>query len=259
MLRDLLILPEVKNWPVSLDAPETTLLHGRIIRKKKFLKRLYIEWYKKLASETIDIPQGKMIEIGSGAGFIKEVIPQVITSDILDLPDLDLITSAETLPFQNSSISAIYMIDTLHHIPKPYFFLKEATRVLKPGGKIVMIEPANSFWGRFIYRNFHHEPFEPNAGWEIPLKGPLSGANGALPWIIFERDRVKFEQKFSHLKIHKIKYHTPLRYLLSGGVSMKCIIPSWSFIFFRGLDRLLSTLFKQFSMFQTIVLIKEKL
>lgn len=56
MLRYLLTLPGVKNWSASLDAPETTLLHGSIIRKKQFLKRLYIEWYQNLASEIIDMP-----------------------------------------------------------------------------------------------------------------------------------------------------------------------------------------------------------
>ncbi|MBK8443443.1 MAG: hypothetical protein IPL35_08515 [Sphingobacteriales bacterium] len=52
-----------------------------------------------------------------------------------------------------------------------------------------MSEPANTAWGRFFYQNFHHEPFQPEAAsWEIPSTGPLSGANGALPWIIFKRD-----------------------------------------------------------------------
>ena len=35
MLRDLFILPELKKWQHGLDEPETTLLHGRIIKKKK--------------------------------------------------------------------------------------------------------------------------------------------------------------------------------------------------------------------------------
>jgi hypothetical protein len=34
------------------------------------------------------------------------------------------------------------------------------------------------------------------ADWSFPAVGPLSGANGALPWILFERDRARFEREF---------------------------------------------------------------
>ena len=39
---------------------------------------------------------------------------------------------------------------------------------------------------RVIYGALHHEPFRPDAAdWKISGKGPLSAANGALPWILF--------------------------------------------------------------------------
>ena len=41
-----------------------------------------------------------------------------------------------------------------------YRFLVELERCLKPGGKIVMIEPANTRFSRLIFRRFHHEMFE---------------------------------------------------------------------------------------------------
>eukprot|EP01036_Dinobryon_divergens_P048614 gene48614-65203_t len=146
------------------------------------------------------------------------------------------------MPFETGSVAGIFMIDVLHHIPQPALFLKEAERVLAKGGKILMTEPANSAWGRFIYRNFHHEPFEPKGGWEIPATGPLSGANGALPWIIFERDRQKFEAEFPHLKIESIRYHTPLRYLLSGGVSKRQLAPNVSYGLIKGIENALLAL-----------------
>ena len=65
-------------------------------------------------------------------------------------------------------------------------FLKEAERTLKSGGKIVMIEPANSWFGLWIYKTFHHEPFDIKGGWEIQSTGPLSGSNQALPYIYFD-------------------------------------------------------------------------
>ncbi|RLD77320.1 MAG: hypothetical protein DRJ07_14880 [Bacteroidetes bacterium] len=146
------------------------------------------------------------------------------------------------------------MIDTFHHIPDSEKFLSEAQRVLKKSGKIIMIEPANSWWGRFIYKNFHHEPFNPEGNWIIPNIGPLSGANGALPWIVFERDQQLFNQKFPELEIELIKYHTPLRYLLSGGVSIKQLVPGFSYNAFSLIDKFLSNISRQLSMFVTITI-----
>ena len=120
-----------------------------------------------------------------------------------------------------------------------------------------MIEPANSVWGRFIYQNFHHEPFNPKGGWEIDSSGPLSGANGALPWIVFERDKDKFKNLFPRLKTVSIKYNMPLLYLLSGGVSRKALMPAWSFSFFKMAESVLSPLSKYFSMFVVVKVVKE--
>jgi hypothetical protein len=124
--------------------------------------------------------------------------------------------------------------------------------VLKENGKIIMIEPANSLWGRFIYAHFHHEPFNPKGNWQISDSGPLSGANGSLPWIVFVRDKDIFNKVFPNLVIEEITYHTLLRYLLSGGVPFKQFVPDFSFPFFRSIDRFLVSLSKQLSMFMTI-------
>lgn len=185
-------------------------------------------------------------------GFLKEICPSVICADILELPSNDLTFSALEMPFSDGELSAIFMIDTFHHIPDSNLFLKEAGRVLKEGGRIIMIEPANSFWGRFVYKNFHHEPFEPDGSWEIPASGPLSGANGALPWIVFERDAEKYKTNFPELAVERIQYHTPLMYLISGGLAFKQLLPNFSYPVFRFCDKLFSLGSKQLSMFMTI-------
>ncbi len=246
----------LEKSPYSLDDPRTTLHHRDVILSKPFLKKLYVEWYNQFVDATKELKGGKILEIGSGGGFLKNVLPETITSDILDLGTCDMVFSAEKIPLPDNELSAIVMLNVFHHIPKPFLFLQEAQRVLKKGGKIIMIEPANSFWARIVYRNFHHEPFDPKGGWEIESTGPLSGANGALPWIYFKRDKVEFEKKFPHLKIEKFRYHTPLRYLVSGGLSLKQLVPSWSFGFFKGMEWMMSPLKNQFGMFVTIELRK---
>ncbi|MCW3078126.1 MAG: Methyltransferase type 11, partial [Bacteroidetes bacterium] len=145
--------------PYDLDDPKATLAHREIILSKPYLKRLYLGWYKLFISKTKDIKGGRHLEIGSGGGFYKEVFPEVVTSDILDLPNVDKVFSAEEMPFGSNELASIVMLNVFHHIPKPYLFLKEAERTLIKGGKIIMIEPANSSLARFIYKRFHHEPF----------------------------------------------------------------------------------------------------
>ncbi len=242
----------------DLDAPSTTLQHRDIILRKKFLKKLYIDWYSSMLRATEGLPEGKIVEIGSGGGFLKELNPTVITSDILPFPHCDLTFSGEQMPFGDNELSAILMIDVLHHIPDCKSFFREAQRVLKPGGKIIMIEPANTSFSRFIFQNFHHENFDPKTeSWSFPTSGPLSGANGALPWIIFIRDYAKFKLEFSSFSKEKIKHHTPFAYLISGGLTYKSPLAGWMFRPFRWFETMLTPFNRYLAMFQTIVVVKK--
>lgn len=242
---------------LPLDAPERTVLHGEIIQSKRYTIDLYHQWYAEFKKCIDQCPEGKMVELGSGGGFLKKLIPEVITSDILPLESNDMTFSALSMPFEDGSLSAILMIDTFHHIPDSEQFINECVRCLKPGGRVLMIEPANSAFGRFIYQNYHHEPFLPEAKeWLIPSSGPMSGANGALPWIVFERDRKRFEQSYPELSITGIQYRNPLLYLLSGGVSFKQLLPSFTYPLVAWIDAWLPKVVPAFSMFTRIELVK---
>jgi SAM-dependent methyltransferase len=253
-------LPEARDIK-DLDAPSATLVHRGIIQKKPFLKRLYVDFYKQFQEAMPDYEKELLVEIGSGGGFIKEVIANVITSDILKLPNVDKVFSALDMPLEDASIDAFFMVDVLHHITAPRAFFKEALRCLKVGGKIVMIEPANTCWSRFIYKNFHHEPFDTQAGWEMAggKEHPVSQGNGALPWIIFSRDRALFEEEFPTLRIVRIRNHTPLRYLLSGGLTLRQLVPSVTYPVIKAIEYILSPADNLLGMFQTIELEKVKL
>ena len=240
----------------GLDAPEMTMVHREVILRKKFMKKLYVEWYEMILNKADK--NGKVLELGSGGGFLKNVFPQVITSDILPLPNCDMVINAYQLPFSENELSAIVMIDTLHHMGECERFFLEAERTLKKGGKIVMIEPANTCWSRFIFKNFHHEPFNEKAvDWNFPSSGPMSMANGALPWIVCVRDKEKFHKLFSGLKIASVRLHTPFRYLLSGGMPYKSLLPSWMFLPMKIVETVLSPFGKYLAMFQLIEIEKK--
>jgi hypothetical protein len=118
-----------------------------------------------------------------------------------------------------------------------------------------MLEPWVSSWSRIIYRRLHHERFDTDtADWTFPETGPLSGANGALPWIIFERDRRQFDQEFPEFSIERIQPSMPFRYLVSGGVSMRSLMPGVSTFAWRLFERLCEPLMKELAMFSLIKL-----
>ena len=101
----------------------------------------------------------------------------------------------------------------------------------------------------------HHEPFVASAkGWSFASGGPLSGANGALPWIVFERDRSIFENEFPEFEIERVDPFLPLRYLLSGGVGMRSLMPGFTHSFWAKVERLLSPFKSQLGMFALVVL-----
>ncbi|MEW5895782.1 MAG: methyltransferase domain-containing protein [Candidatus Omnitrophota bacterium] len=255
-LLDEIKLPGVQR-PVDLDQPAAFRLHRKILLSKPFLKRLYKDFYEVLGKTIAENPHGNFLEIGSGAGIIKTIFPLVITSDVIAVEDIDICCSALSISFKNDALDAIFMLDTLHHLPNATQFFNEAGRCLKTGGRVVMVEPANTWFARLIYQNFHHEVFDPNVEeWAFDSQGPLSSANGALPWIIFKRDRGRFEKNFPNLRIISYRNHTPFRYLLSGGFTLKQLVPSWSYQSIKALEKLLTPFNDQIGLFTTIILEK---
>ena len=234
-LRSLLAHPLTRG--LDIDSPDTTALRRRIVREKAFLRKLYEEWYRRIGEALPSLP-GDVVELGSGAGFMSECIQGLVTSEVFPTPGAQLVLDGARLPFAAGTLRAIVMTDVFHHIAAPRAFLSEAQRTLKPGGRVVMIEPWVTRWSRFVYRRFHHEPFDPEARtWEFPSTGPLSGANGALPWIVFERDRATLEREFPDLHVQEIRPLMPVAYLWSGGVGMRSLAPGFAYGPWRALER----------------------
>ena len=251
-LTTLLALPLTRD--LDLDDPSTTRLRRQIIDSKPFLRRLYAQWYAQLARHLPDDPR-PALELGSGAGFCAEILPNLLTSDVIAIPGLDLLADGQCLPLADSSLRAVVMVNVLHHLERPELLLSECGRCVAPGGVVAMIEPWVTTWSRMVYRHLHHEPFDPAARhWGATGSGPLSRANGALPWILFHRDRDLFAQRFPSWQIDRISPMTPLAYLVSGGVSLRSLVPGWSFPLWRALEGLLVPLRHLVAMFALVVL-----
>ncbi|HVT59273.1 MAG TPA: methyltransferase domain-containing protein [Thermoanaerobaculia bacterium] len=252
MFKDLIAHPLTRD--LDLDDPRTTLLRKDILQQKRFLRRIYEEWYAALVAELSALP-GPLLEIGSGPGFLSEYLPSLITSEVFPLSGIRCAMDATAFPMPDAVLGAVVGTNVLHHLKPVRRFLWEASRCLRPKGVLVLIEPWVTPWSRFVFSCFHHEPFEPEAAeWELPASGPLAGVNGALPWILFCRDRNQFEQEFPAWEIRSVQPIMPFRYLLSGGISLRFSMPGWSFPFWTLIERWLGRWNGQIAMFAKIVL-----
>jgi SAM-dependent methyltransferase len=239
---------------LDIDDPKTTYIRKQLISNKPFLRKIYEDWYSWIAS-SIPSGEGSVLELGSGAGFLHQYIPDLITTDVLFCPFVDIILDGCSLPFAEGSFKAIVMVDVFHHIPDVEAFLTEAARCLRKGGKVLMVEPWVTTWSSFVYTHLHHEPFNIKAKcWSFADSGPLSGANSALPWIVFERDRMLFEAKYRQFVINNIIIEKPFVYILSGGVSLRCLMPGFSYGPWKRFENLLKIWMDKLGMFARIEL-----
>ena len=239
---------------VNIDDPRFIPVRRQLVREKAFLRRIYEEWYAAIV-EMLPAGRDPVLELGSGGGFLDEFVPGLITSELQVGPHVRVVMDGQALPLSEGSLRAIVMTDVLHHLPQSRRFLRDAARCVRYDGRVVMIEPWVSTWSSFVYSRLHHEPFRPEAGtWEFPTGGPLSAANMALPWIIFVRDRVQFEREFPEWRVVAVKPFMPFRYLVSGGVSMRSLMPAWTFPWWQRLEHAVAPWSDRLAMFACIVL-----
>lgn len=242
---------------LDLNNPERFYLIRSILEKKEALKKIYIEIYHKYNDCIKNCPQGKVLEIGSGGGFLKEIYPNIITSDVIPYPNIDIKMDATKLEFPDNSLSCICMFNVLHHIPNSPNFFREANRCLMPGGRIFMVEPYAGLISSIIFRYLHHEGFDRNVkNWEFESKGPVSDANNALPSIIFERDIEKFRQTFPQLAVLRFEPNMPFRYWLTGGLKKWSLLPGWAYEFSCWIDKMVTKISPRLGSFVDIELIK---
>ena len=229
-LRELLTDPEVAGC--DPDSTEFAIAHRRVVQRKAMVRGLFASFYaecRAMDRRHFGATPGARVEIGSGSSFMAELYPDVIMTDVIPVPFVQIVLSAEEMPFGDGTLRSVYGINVFHHLTQPRRFFRECHRVLHPGGGVVLIEPYHGPLARFIFRNLHgSERFDPSVlSWETEAgTGTMSGANQALSYIVFTRDRHRFDREYPELELVVDRPHTHLRYLLSGGVNFRQLIPS---------------------------------
>jgi SAM-dependent methyltransferase len=194
------------------------------------LRALYQRWYGRVRAELPDARLGRWIEIGSGPGLAQEIIPELELSDVVQAPWHAHQLAAEALPFGDGQVGALVLFDVLHHLRSPARFLTEATRVLAPGGRVVLCEPYVSPLSFPVYRFLHEEgcslSVDPLSDAVAPGSSgdPFEG-NQAIPTSLFGRHRNELARRFPSLPLVKLERLAGPAYPASGGFSGRPLLP----------------------------------
>lgn len=210
--------------------------------RKPALRKAYACLHRLIRNE-LSVVAGPTVELGSGIGAIKEVIPGCITTDIFPNPWLDQTENAYRLSFGDRSLANLILFDVFHHLESPGEAFKEFKRVVMPDGRLILMEPGFGWFGRFIYKRFHHEPlgFDHSVPWDAQDRfdpnAPGYYAAQANAWRIFVQHEVSVNLPDWRLLV--VKKLPAISYVASGGFSGPALYPSRFFDGMHFLDQLL--------------------
>jgi SAM-dependent methyltransferase len=195
---------------------------------KPVLREIYEDFYRRMASAC---RPGRTLEIGGGSGNFKAFYPGVVSTDIQFSTWLDAVCDAHRLPFADGAFDNIVMVDVLHHLHRPRRFLAEASRVLKPAGRLVLVEPAVTPISWLFYRFVHPEWLsmreDPLAEGEVdPTRDPYD-ANQAIPTLLFRgHGPARLKAIFPEFLIRSCRLFSLFAYPMSGGFRRWSLIPA---------------------------------
>jgi len=237
---------------------EMTGLQTQLLAKKKLL----LIWYRQIYGYIKDNLSGNglTVEMGSGSSFLHEHVPGLIRSNIIFVKENDIVFSALALPFKDSSVGNIVLINVLHHLQDPFAFFKEAERVLKPGGRVLISDPYMSLLSYPVWHYLHPENCERkkigfnNVG-EI---NPMIDANSATATNMFCLKDSPLADHCDYLRPVKIELHSKFLYWIAGGYNFPQFIPTSLAPLVKAFEKSLSPLDKWLASFMYAVLEKRE-
>ena len=261
MLADFLREPLLDK--IDVDSTDRMTAHEAILNKKPMIREVFTEIHGlmwKLSRQLLD-GNGQDIEIGAGVYPIKRSYSSVLATDVVPSTSIDRVMDAQAMDVADGSVRTIFGQHCFHHLPQPEKFFSELDRVLVPGGGAVLVEPYWSPVASVLYKRlFASEGFDKNSpNWDNQASGAMSDANQALSYVVFERDRSRYDRLFPSLPI---VYQAPLgnymRYLLSGGLNFRQLLPDAFTSVIKGVEGGLSPFNRWVALHHVIVIRKSR-
>lgn len=230
-------------------------------RRKPLLRLIYRDFHKIIADNLWCDTKGPIIEIGSGVGSIKEVIPECIRTDIFENPWVDRVENVYDLSFGDEEISNVIMFDVFHHIRYPGTALDEIRRTLCNNGRLIIFEPYISLLGLLVYGLMHDEPINmrKDISWHAPedfdiAKDTYYAAQGNAMRIFGTN---KYSELLRDWKQVVNKRISSVSYVASGGFSKPQLYPVCLYPAMKLVDRCCNLLPWLFATRMLVVLEKQ--
>ena len=260
LLRDLLRDPSVED--IDIDGSDRLVVHSQMLQRKAMLRQVFTGIHHRF--DQLDRAhlggEGLRIELGSGISPMRDTYPDVLATDLVPAPHLDRVLDSEAMDLDNETVRTFFGQNCFHHFARPNRFFDELDRTLVPGGGVILLEPYYGPLASFVFKRlFHTEGFDMTApSWEAPVTGPMQGANQALSYIVFIRDRAEFERRHPSLKIERqVLLGNYLRYLASGGLNFRQLCPDALGSVLGMIEQLLSPVNRWLALHHILVIRKD--
>lgn len=123
------------------------------------LNRGYKRHLKEVIQRLNPRREDKILEIGCARGAVVKamqgIVPETYGIDVNKeaishgLTRNLSVMSADNMQFENESFEKVYSFHTIEHVPRLQAVLSEIERILKPGGKALLVYPAEPIRGLF--------------------------------------------------------------------------------------------------------------
>jgi len=201
--------------------------------------------YKKIEDSFIG---ERILEIGAGAGLSRHFMNKknCVLTDFLPWDNAKIHGSidAQYLPFSDDYFDSAFALDSIHHISNPILAVAELCRVVRPGGRIIIIEPYVSYLSFFIYKFFHNEKTTWN--YKIPdncehISSTASdGEQSTLQSLLSNQNLIFYlESRFKKQITFKRSFFSPVSFFATGGLTSPLPTPRIVIKFFIRLEVLI--------------------
>ena len=148
---------------------------------------------------------GRVLDVGCAARpnpFLKDAVGlDIVPPDVRPANYRDIVLcnlNTEAIPVPDASFENVLAGDLIEHIENPSHFLREANRVLVPGGRIVICTPqANDWWVAMHNWFFRGIINDPDPGEHLQN------------WTILDMSRLLKKNGFKVIRVEGLYFQTP--------------------------------------------------